>query len=104
MVLWLRRLGFLLLFAVASILCWVFATRFRRKGEGDESAPRESLSGKAEAIRSACQREIQDIDRRLDQARSEVEATRAIQEEQARLQALADLANRKKKDEPEKDK
>jgi hypothetical protein len=95
MMLWLRRLGFLFLFVAASILCWVFATRFRRKDEGGEP-PRASLLGKAEAIRTACQKEIQGIDRRLGQARSEVENTRAIQDEKARLQALADLANKKK--------
>jgi len=98
MVLWLRRLGILLLFAAASVLCWVFATRFRRKDEREDS-PRVSLLGKVEAIRTACQKEIQGIDRRLDQAHSEVENTRAIQDEKARLQALADLAN-KRKDKP----
>lgn len=96
MTLWLRRLGYLSLFVVASFLCWAFATRFRRKDGNKEEPLRASFFQKAEAIRFACQEEIQAIDKRLDQARAEIESTRNIENEKARLQALADLANKRR--------
>lgn len=93
MMTWLRRLGTWTLLVLSSVLCWALATRFWRKGEG--STPRVPLREKAEAIRTACQQELQRISGRLDQAQNEIQRTQDIPDEKARLQALADLANRR---------
>jgi sensor domain CHASE-containing protein len=86
-----------LLLAVASVVCWVLATRSRRTEV--EEPPRAPLRRRAEEIRDSCRQELQIISNRLDQSVQEIDRTKDIQDEKARLQALADLAN-KRKNEP----
>jgi hypothetical protein len=87
-------LWFWLLLAVASVVCWVLATRSRRT-EGEEP-PRAPLRRRVEEIRDSCRKELQIISNRLDLSVQEIDRTKGIQDEKARLQALADLANKRK--------
>ena len=90
---WIRRWGLwilLLLGVVLAALVWLLPTR-----RGKPKILEQAKDG-ADAIRERAHKELVSHEHKMAARRKELEAITAIEEEDARLKALADFANRER--------
>ncbi|KKM80669.1 hypothetical protein LCGC14_1337530 [marine sediment metagenome] len=90
---WLNRWGLWVLLGLAialGVLCWLFPVSRR----GKPQVLKEAREG-AERIKALAAKRLEEHDRRMATRRKELEAIEAIGDEEKRLQALANFANRR---------